>query len=121
MVLDAALARLDVCDMETVGRVSGRAHVVEMWFAAHPALDRLYMLSGGRDDADWVRNIRHNGRVRVRIGQRWLAGTAQLIEGDADEQLARRLLAAKYQGWAEGRALSNWARHSLPVAIDLAV
>jgi deazaflavin-dependent oxidoreductase (nitroreductase family) len=83
MVVDAALARLDVCDMETVGRVSGRAHVVEMWFAAHPALDRLYMLSGGRDDADWVRNIRHNGRVRVRIGRRWLAGTAQLIEGDA--------------------------------------
>jgi hypothetical protein len=37
----------------------------------------------------------------------------------ADDGLARRLLATKYQGWQEGRALSAWACESLPVAIDL--
>jgi deazaflavin-dependent oxidoreductase (nitroreductase family) len=121
VTLDADLAALSVCDLQTVGRVTGRPHLVEMWFAADPARDRLYMLAGGRDEADWVRNIRHDGHVRVRLGRRWLAGTAELIEGDADEQLARRLLAAKYQGWTEGRALSSWARHSLPVRIDLTV
>jgi len=42
-----------------------------------------------------------------------------MIEGEPDEMLARRLLAAKYQGWREGRLLSAWARTSLPVAIDL--
>ncbi|MEP7158473.1 MAG: nitroreductase family deazaflavin-dependent oxidoreductase [Chloroflexota bacterium] len=120
MVLARGLAELGVCDLETIGRVSGRAHVVEMWFAADPARQRLYVMSGGRDEADWVRNIRRNGRVRVRLGRRWFAGTAELIEGAADEPVARRLLAAKYQGWTEGRALSNWARGSLPVAIDLA-
>lgn len=121
MVLDHTLAELDVCYLETIGRVSGRTHVVEMWFAADPARERVYLLSGGRDEADWVRNIRQNGNVRVQLGRQWLAGTAELIEGQPDEQLARHLLAAKYQGWTEGRALSSWARQSLPLAIDLAV
>lgn len=114
------LAELDVCDLETIGRVSGRAHVLEMWFAADSARHRIYVLSGGRDEADWVRNIRRNGGVRVRFARRWFVGTAELIEDAADEPLARRLLAAKYQGWTEGGALSGWARRSLPVAINLA-
>ena len=32
---------------------------------------------------------------------------------------ARRLLAAKYQGWKEGKPMSGWATTALPVAIDL--
>lgn len=39
---------------------------------------------------------------------------------DADEdQRVRRLLAAKYQDWREGRPLSGWARTALPVAIEV--
>ena len=41
------------------------------------------------------------------------------IEREADETRARQLLGAKYQGWREGRPLSEWARDSLPVRIDL--
>ena len=33
--------------------------------------------------------------------------------------IARRLLAAKYEDWREGRRLSAWARESLPVRVDL--
>jgi hypothetical protein len=29
------------------------------------------------------------------------------------------MLAAKYEGWQEGRRLSVWARQSLPIAVDL--
>src|SRR6266508_134777 len=75
--------------------------------------------SGRRDRAHWVRNLCRNPAVRVRIDGRWYAGVATEIEGDQDDGLARRLLAAKYQGWAEGGALSDWARNSLPLAIDL--
>jgi hypothetical protein len=32
--------------------------------------------------------------------------------------MARRLLAAKYQGWREGRSLSGWARTAVPIAIE---
>jgi hypothetical protein len=56
----------------------------------------------------------------VRIGGRTLEGRARTIEGDPAEPLARRLLAAKYQGWREGQRLSAWAAGSLPVEIDLA-
>ena len=119
MALTPKDARLAVCDLETIGRVSGRPRVVEIWFAADPERDRIYMLSGGRDAAHWVRNIRARREVRVRLGERWLDGIASEIEGGPDETLARRLLGAKYQGWTEGRPLSGWARRSLALAIDL--
>jgi len=119
MVLDADLAALRVCDLQTVGRASGRPHVVELWFAADPESERLYILGGGRDEADWVRNVRRNPGVRVRLGNRWYAGVATEIERGPDDGLARRLLAAKYQGWSEGERLSSWARHSLPIAVEL--
>jgi deazaflavin-dependent oxidoreductase (nitroreductase family) len=118
-VLDPDLARRSICDVETVGRVSGEPRRIEIWFAADPVRDRIYLLSGGRDRAHWVRNLRREPAVRVRIGGRWFAGVAGEVEGGSDEPLARELLAAKYQRWAPGRSLSAWARTSLPVAIDL--
>jgi deazaflavin-dependent oxidoreductase (nitroreductase family) len=117
VILDDAARRRDVCDLETIGRTSGEPRIIEIWFAADG--DRIYLLSGGRDDAHWVRNLQKEPRVRVRIGRRWHAGIARTIEGETDEQHARELLAAKYQGWSPGRRLSGWARGSLPVAIDL--
>lgn len=119
MTLDPDLARRSVCDLETIGRVSGQLRRIEIWFAADPIRDRIYLLSGGRDRAHWVRNIRHDGRVRVRIDGRWYDGAALEIEAGPDEDLARSLLAAKYQGWVDGASLSAWARDSLPIAIDL--
>jgi deazaflavin-dependent oxidoreductase (nitroreductase family) len=117
VLLDDDLAAANVCDLETIGRVSGGPRVVELWFAASGST--LYILSGGRDASAWVRNLAVQPAVRVRLGSRWFRGRARIIEGDPDEPLARRSLAAKYQGWREGRALSAWARESLPVAVDL--
>jgi deazaflavin-dependent oxidoreductase (nitroreductase family) len=119
MAISSRLAAQTYCYLATVGRVTGRRHTVEMWFAADPERDRIYMLSGGRDQSDWVRNIRHDARVRVRVGSRTLTGKARWIEDEPDDPLARRLLAAKYQGWTEGKRLSSWARNSLPVAVEL--
>jgi deazaflavin-dependent oxidoreductase (nitroreductase family) len=117
-MLSSADAKRSVCRLETIGRSSGRPREIEIWFAADG--DRVYLLSGGRDDAHWVRNLRVDPHVRVRLGGRWFEGTAREIEGEADEPIAREMLAAKYQGWREGRPLSDWASESLPVAIDLA-
>jgi deazaflavin-dependent oxidoreductase (nitroreductase family) len=116
-MLEPDLAALSVCDLETIGRVSGEPRLIEIWFAADPERDRIYILSGGRDEAHWVRNIRKNSSVRVRLGDRWFDGTAAAIEGGPDEELARRLLPKKYEGGGED--LGDWARYSLPVAIDL--
>lgn len=119
MALAPELARRSVCELETIGRRTGQPRRIEIWFSADPVSDRIYLLSGGRDQAHWVRNIRADRRVRVRLGDRWLDGVAAEIEAGPDDGLARRLLAAKYQGWVDGASLSAWARNSLPVAIDL--
>ena len=119
MALAPNLAGHSVCVLETIGRRSGQPRRIEIWFAADPERDRIYLLSGGRDAAHWVRNIRREGRVRVRIGDHWFDGLAADIEAGPDDGLARRLLAAKYQGWVGGASLSGWARTSLPVAIEL--
>jgi hypothetical protein len=54
-------AKEDFCYLTTIGRVSGRSHTIEIWFALNERT--LYMLSGGRDKSDWVKNaIRSPGR-----------------------------------------------------------
>lgn len=57
--------------------------------------------------------------MRVRIGGRTIGGRARVIVGEPTEMVARRLLAAKYQGWTDGAPLSAWAAGSLPVEIVL--
>ena len=116
-MIDERLADLAVCDLRTIGRVSGEPREIEIWFAARG--NRVYLLSGGRDGAHWVRNIQANPDVALRMDGRRFRGRARTIEGEPDEGVARQLLAAKYQGWTEDRALSAWARTSLPVAIDI--
>jgi deazaflavin-dependent oxidoreductase (nitroreductase family) len=112
------LADEDFCYLTTKGRVTGRPHTIEIWFALQGGA--LYMLSGGGDRSDWVRNIRRHPDVTVRIGRRRTPGRARILgPADPEDAAARRLLAAKYQGWREGRPLSGWARTALTVAVDL--
>jgi deazaflavin-dependent oxidoreductase (nitroreductase family) len=106
-----------VCHLQTTGRVSGRPRTIEIWFALDGA--RLLLLAGERERAHWVRNLMADPAVRVRLGGRTFGGTARTIEGDAVKTTARRLLAAKYQGWREGQRLSAWAAGSLPVEVTL--
>jgi deazaflavin-dependent oxidoreductase (nitroreductase family) len=111
----AAHGDVSVCHLQTTGRSSGRPRMIEIWFATDG--ERIYLLTGGRHRAHWVRNLVADPSVRLRLGGVTLAGTARVIEGEEREILARRLLAAKYQGWSEGRELSSWAAGSLPVEV----
>ena len=104
-----------ICHLQTTGRSSGRPRTIEIWFATDG--ERLYLLAGGRERAHWVRNLMADPHVRVRIGGRTLDARARVIEGEEREPIARHLLAAKYQGWSEGRPLSRWAAGSLPVEL----
>jgi deazaflavin-dependent oxidoreductase (nitroreductase family) len=115
--LSRTVAGLDFCYLTTTGRSSGLERTIEIWFALNGTT--VYLLSGGRDHSDWVKNIRRDGRVKVKLGRRLLPGRARILEPGDEDALARRLLAAKYQDWREGKRLSGWARNSLPVAIDL--
>jgi deazaflavin-dependent oxidoreductase (nitroreductase family) len=110
------------CYLTTTGRVSGKPHTLEIWFAFPPdAQDRtLYMMSGGRGRADWVKNLRRTPAVSIRIEGDTYRARARVIEPDtAEDTTARHALCGKYQGWREGRPLSEWGRTSLPVAFEV--
>jgi deazaflavin-dependent oxidoreductase (nitroreductase family) len=110
----------DFCYLETTGRVTGKKRRVELWFGADPTRTKVFFLAGGGERTHWVRNIAANPNVRVRLAGRTHDARGALIAGTADESMARRTLAAKYQGWRDGKPLSSWARESVPVALDLA-
>jgi deazaflavin-dependent oxidoreductase (nitroreductase family) len=105
------------CYVTTVGRRTGRPHTIEIWFGG--AGGTVYLLSGGGDGSDWVRNMRAEPKVTVRIRDRERAGVARFVDDPTEEGSARQLLATKYQGWREGRPLSRWASTALVVAVDL--
>ena len=107
----------DFAYLTTTGRKSGRPHRIEIWFAIDDG--KLYLLSGGADKADWVRNIRKNGAVRVQVGSRSTLARSRIARAGKEDSRARELLDQKYMGWKPGKRLSSWARGATPVVIDL--
>jgi deazaflavin-dependent oxidoreductase (nitroreductase family) len=104
--------------LTTKGRKTGSPHTIEIWFAMSPDDRKLYMLSGGRDNADWVRNIRSHPQVTIRVGNRTIEGSGRVIEDREEEVVARKLVVTKYYG-REYNPSGGWEAESLPVAIDL--
>jgi len=116
-VLLSQLAKEDYCYLSTKGRISGRPHEIEIWFGAQDT--SIYLLSGGGDKSDWVKNLLKDSNVTVRIAKYTFTATARLVKDEKEEETARYMLAEKYQEWEEGRTLSEWARTALVVGIDL--
>jgi deazaflavin-dependent oxidoreductase (nitroreductase family) len=110
------LAALDFCHLTTTGRRTGHPHTIEIWFALDD--DHVYLLSGGGDASDWVRNLRANPTVGLRLGDHDMITKARVVDDVDEDALARRLLLEKYSARYEGD-LAEWGRTSLPVAIDL--
>ncbi len=79
--------------------------------------DALYLMAGGGERADWVRNMRARPSVHVRIGGTSFAGMAEVAPGGMDGRPVREAMAAKYQGWEAGAELSRWAQEALVVRI----
>ena len=111
------LAGQDFCYLTTTGRVTGNPHEIEIWFGARE--NRLYLLSGGGRDSDWVKNLLKNPAVTLRIAKTTFSATAGLVSDPEEELAARYMLAEKYNEWEEERTLSEWARTALAVAINL--
>jgi deazaflavin-dependent oxidoreductase (nitroreductase family) len=109
-----ALADEPFAYVTTNGRRSGAPHTIEIWFGIDAGV--VYLMSGGRDRSDWVRNLMANPRVKVRIGNREWNADARLVEADTDEDArVRSLLRDKYANPSDD--LVGWARRALPVAL----
>jgi len=105
------------CYLTTLGRVTGREHTIEIWFVVVDG--RLYLLSGGRDRADWVRNLMAEPRVRVRIAGDEYRATATVADDDDASRRARQLLVDKYQDGYDND-LTSWRDTGLPIVLTAA-
>jgi deazaflavin-dependent oxidoreductase (nitroreductase family) len=88
--------------LTTTGRVTSKLHEIEVWFVTR--LPRYFVMAEGFGRANWVRNIEHSSRVRVRIGDRNFEGHGRVLDRKRDMQLwdeVAQLMRAKY-GWSAG-------------------
>ena len=113
MEIPAAWVDEAFCYVTTTGRVTGRPHEIEIWFVLDGGT--FYLMSGGGDRSDWVRNMRKDPAVTVRVSGTSFPARARIVEGD--DGRIRRAMAAKYQGWKEGAPLSDWAQTALLIAL----
>lgn len=113
----SSLTDQDYCYLTTTGRVTGKPHLIEIWFGLKDKA--LYLLSGGLDKSDWVKNLLKNPSVSVRIAKHTFKATARLVKDKEEEMMARNLLADKYNERNANGSLGKWARTALVVGIDL--
>jgi deazaflavin-dependent oxidoreductase (nitroreductase family) len=111
-----ALSAAQVCDLTTTGRVTGRPHTIEIWFALQGKT--LYLLAGDGRRADWVRNISRSPEVTIRVGRRTVAGRGRIVVDQREQELARRLLYEKYAPAYDGD-LTEWRATATPIAVDV--
>jgi deazaflavin-dependent oxidoreductase (nitroreductase family) len=113
---EVELDDLDYCHVTTTGRTSGDPHTIEIWFRLHEGC--VYVLSGGGDQSDWVRNICANPTVGLRIGDRDFLARAYVVEDPDEDAMARDLVVGKYRSRTSDD-LEEWRRTALPIAIEL--
>jgi deazaflavin-dependent oxidoreductase (nitroreductase family) len=91
--------------LTTTGRKSKLPRQIEIWFVAHEGC--WYIVSGGRENADWVKNLLANPTAEVRIGSREavpIAVQGRPLDSAADKATAEAVSAkmeTKY-GWSDG-------------------
>ena len=96
------LADHKVLYLTTIGRRTGLPRQIEIWFVVY--CDRFYLLAETGEAAAWVKNIRRNPEVVVRIGERQIGATARVLDRETDRQLWDQVaaLADRKYGWGDG-------------------
>lgn len=108
--------------LETTGRRSGLARRTPVGNGL--VGDTFWLIAARGDAADYVKNLRHEPVVRVKIGRRWLSGTAEVLPDDDPNQRLTDILA--HFGWLrrlDANALSASIRslHTTPRVVCIRV
>lgn len=87
--------------LTTVGRRTGLAHEIEIWFTRR---DGRYYVIAEYATSHWVQNLSANAQVTVRLGGERFSATARILDGDAEPELhaAVRQLSKEKYGWGDG-------------------
>jgi deazaflavin-dependent oxidoreductase (nitroreductase family) len=102
------------CYLTTTGRVTGRPHTIEIWFVVEDGSAWLFTEPDG--DTDWVRNLRREPRVKLRVGANEVNARAEVVEVSRNAAV-RSAVAERYQNADDG--LDDWAREALVVRVTL--
>jgi len=98
--------------LETTGRRSGLPRYTPIGNGL--VGDTFWLVAAHGDQADYVRNVQANPKVRLKIGHQWRSGTAVLLADD-DTQVRSRTLPHQWDA-AIGRLM---ATTPLTIRIDL--
>ena len=75
---------------------------IEIWFVIHS--DRFYLFSETGEAAAWVKNIRRNPGVMVRIEALCVSATARVLDREIDRELCEQVaaIAVRKYDWVTG-------------------
>lgn len=88
--------------LTTIGRRSGLARQIEIWFTRHDG--RYYLVAEHGLKAHWVRNLLAEPAVCARVGRRAFRARARVVDARSERVLVaavRERSEAKY-GWGAG-------------------
>jgi deazaflavin-dependent oxidoreductase (nitroreductase family) len=80
LVVNPVGRQLPVTMLETIGRKSGKPRLTAV--GGKVIDNQFWMVSEHGEHSDYVRNMKANPAVRVRIGGKWRNGTAHLLPDD---------------------------------------
>jgi len=102
------------CYLTTIGRVTERPHTIEIWFVVESG--HIWLLTEPDGAADWVRNLRREPRVTVRVGELAVPALAEIADLPSDAAV-RCTMAQRYRH-ADGD-LDAWTQAALVVRVTL--
>jgi len=113
-----SVAGKQVLYLTTVGRRTGLPREIEIWFVVW--CERLYLFAETREAAGWVKNIRRNPKVTVRIGEWHSEATARVLDHQTDRKLCEQIaeIANRKYGWGDGLPVENTPLLSRPIHSD---
>jgi len=102
--------------LTTTGRITGKGHEIEIWFAVADGV--IYLLSGSAGRSDWCRNLDARPEATFTI-----AGTPYQVRGrrvtdEREDATARAIVFDKYQP-GYGGDLTEWRDSAAPFALEV--
>jgi deazaflavin-dependent oxidoreductase (nitroreductase family) len=96
------LSTLKFLYLTTTGRITGTPREIEIWFVESEG--KFYVLAEHLHDTQWVKNIKRDSGVSVRLGNRTFKARARVLDYNSDRMAwltAQRLAREKYD-WGDG-------------------
>jgi deazaflavin-dependent oxidoreductase (nitroreductase family) len=110
------IGRRSTALLETVGRKSGEPRVTPVTNGLDG--DVFWLVTEHGREANYVRNIEAQPRVRVKAGRRWRLGTAHIVDHNPEDRL-QKIEALNRHARSNTRIVRRTGTEHLVIRIDL--